>query len=301
MSGTSDPFGPAGPFGSRGGLTLDGGGAGSAIYAPSLSLLGDDLGSIVGIPGYAEQQAASWRDLPFVVATDREAAGRRWAVHEYPFRDDAWPEDMGKLPRRFSFAAFLTGPDVLAQRARMVEAAEAPGEGELVHPVYGAMTVALLAFTASSPTERGVVELAFDFLRGGPRGVATEPSILNNTAAALGLAADDADVAVEGDWISKASTAARELAAQVQPYARAAVAAVGDAGRIVSAVAEVSKLTGFNGLDGAGRFGRYASAGSLARLVPGGQQVATAASTISNGRVAVERATGNLTRLAGRL
>ena len=42
----------------------------------------------------------------FVLDAGDTAAGRRVAIHEYPYRDDAWAEDLGKLPRRFSIQAF---------------------------------------------------------------------------------------------------------------------------------------------------------------------------------------------------
>ena len=40
-------------------------------------------------------QPASWRGMGFAVTGGRVRAGRRKALHEYPFRDGVWVEDMG--------------------------------------------------------------------------------------------------------------------------------------------------------------------------------------------------------------
>ncbi|HEV2363938.1 MAG TPA: DNA circularization N-terminal domain-containing protein, partial [Caulobacteraceae bacterium] len=98
-----------------------------------------------------ELRPASFRGVPFGVLRAESRYGRRLAVHEYPFRDTPWPEDLGKASRRFQLEGFLVsdsrvygGGDVIAQRDAMVAAAEKNGQGALVHPVKGEIQVAVL-------------------------------------------------------------------------------------------------------------------------------------------------------------
>ena len=101
---------------------------------------------------WQQLQPGSWRGVGFVMDAAENRAGRRVAVHEYPYRDTVWAEDLGRLPRRFAFQAFLVGDDVYQQRNAMILACEQPGEGTLVHPTLGAVQCVLLDFTT---TERG--------------------------------------------------------------------------------------------------------------------------------------------------
>ena len=79
------------------------------------------------------------------------------ALHLYPFRDQAWPEDLGRSPRVTSFRGFVLGDNADQQVAALIEAVEAPGPGQLVHPSLGAMTVQVVSFAASDNPERGRV------------------------------------------------------------------------------------------------------------------------------------------------
>ncbi|HSR77153.1 MAG TPA: DNA circularization N-terminal domain-containing protein, partial [Xanthobacteraceae bacterium] len=52
---------------------------------------------------WEQLQPGSWRGVPFVMDAAENRAGRRTAIHEYPYRDTVWVEDLGRLPRRFAF------------------------------------------------------------------------------------------------------------------------------------------------------------------------------------------------------
>jgi prophage DNA circulation protein len=117
---------------------------------------------------WQQLQPGSWRGVGFVMDAAELKTGRRVAMHEYPYRDTVWPEDLGRLPRRFSFQAFLVGDDVYQQRDAMVEACEQPGEGTLVHPTFGSVECVLVDFTTTDRRERGrMVEIAFSFVVSG--------------------------------------------------------------------------------------------------------------------------------------
>lgn len=127
--------------------------------------------------------------MPFGVRGGTLKAGRRNVMHEYPYRDDRWVEDLGRNGRRISITGFLAenaaygGGDVIAQRTAMIAACEqAPDEtagsgGEFVHPSLGCRTVFLLDFECEERTELGrAFELRFPFIQSGTQQFPTRSS-----------------------------------------------------------------------------------------------------------------------------
>ena len=100
------------------------------------------LGGVGGAATYWKDslRPASFRGVPFAVKTAEGNFGRRNAIHEYPFRDEIWVEDMGRAARRIHVTGFLvengvaTPGAVIDQRNRMISAAETGGETTLVLP-----------------------------------------------------------------------------------------------------------------------------------------------------------------------
>ncbi|EFJ5340429.1 multidrug DMT transporter permease [Escherichia coli] len=93
-------------------------------------------------------QQASFCGVPFGVIAGEGGYGRRVAVHEYPYRDTVWVEDLGRATRKFTLRGFLiqdslvySAGDVFSQRDALVAACETSGGGLLVHPTLGEMTV----------------------------------------------------------------------------------------------------------------------------------------------------------------
>lgn len=95
-------------------------------------------------------QAASFRGVSFLVAAESTARGKKVAIHEYPNSDRRFVEELGKLPPIFTIEAIVHGDDLINKRLRLEKALERPGQGLLVHPVYGTLTVSALTFTTSS-------------------------------------------------------------------------------------------------------------------------------------------------------
>ncbi|ATU72682.1 Mu-like prophage FluMu DNA circulation protein [Gluconacetobacter sp. SXCC-1] len=93
-----------------------------------------------------EYLQGSFRGVPFVVVGSGGSNGRNFQIHRYPYRDQPWPEDLGRAPRSYRIRAFLIGPECLAQRDLLALAAEAQGVGTLVHPSIGARQCALTRF-----------------------------------------------------------------------------------------------------------------------------------------------------------
>jgi len=216
--------------------------------------------------------------------------GRRTVEHTYPYRDTVWVEDLGRLPRRFAFQAYLTGDDVYAQRDAMVKAAETSGPGTLVHPTFGTLQCVMVDFATSDRRERGrYVEVTMAFVLAGDL-------LFPTSALATGENVQAAAAALSS---ASASDFRLQLAAlpSIPPLAGLNVAAFGaiatstmnDAGRALAAV---------RGL--VGNFGRYASGARMTTLDP----LATVQSALSGAvqaKSAVVGAVASLDRLAGDL
>lgn len=125
----------------------------------------------LGVGPYSQQlQPSSFRGLPFAVLASRGNYGRRNALHEYPNRETCWVEDMGRQARRITIQGFLVGDDVIARRDAFIKAAEANGDGELVHPTLGRVTVALMDFSFTERWDRGrVIEITLICIEQGKR------------------------------------------------------------------------------------------------------------------------------------
>ncbi|ROS15853.1 prophage DNA circulation protein [Raoultella sp. BIGb0399] len=98
----------------------------------------------------SQLKPCSFRGVPFAILNEEGSHGRRQAVHEYPYRDTAWIEDMGRGTRRFIIRGFLVqnslvygGGDVISQRLALIAACEEKGSGTLMHPTLGEMTVSI--------------------------------------------------------------------------------------------------------------------------------------------------------------
>jgi prophage DNA circulation protein len=95
-------------------------------------------------------RSSSFRGVPFAMVMEEGSHGRRQAVHEYPYRDTAWIEDLGRGTRRFVLRGFIIqnsqvygGGDVITQRQSLIAACEKKGSGTLIHPTLGELTVSV--------------------------------------------------------------------------------------------------------------------------------------------------------------
>jgi prophage DNA circulation protein len=206
---------------------------------------------------FQQLQPGSWRGVGFVLDAGDTAAGRRVAIHEYPYRDTAWAEDLGKLPRRFTIQAFMVGDDCYQQRDAMLRAVEQSGSGVLVHPTLGSISCVLLEFACADRRERGrVVELQFSFIVAGD---VQYPSTATATAQLVAGFAAKLNIASASDLSStlqRVGSVATSAINTVSHYTAIATSVVGDATRVFNSV---RGLQGF--------FGRYAT-GSRSTLQP---------------------------------
>lgn len=131
---------------------------------------------------------ASWKAFPFGVRESGLSGGRKVAVHQYPFRDQQWPEDLGRRGRGVRIDGFLVdgggqyggiGP-IQAQANQLLQICESAGPGDLVHPLYGRLTMQLLDFETRQADAPGVLELHFTFAESGKP---LYPQVVANTQA----------------------------------------------------------------------------------------------------------------------
>jgi prophage DNA circulation protein len=239
---------------------------------------------------WEQLQPGSWRGVGFVMDTAETRAGRRTSTHEYPYRDTVWVEDLGRLPRRFSVTAYLTGDDVYQQRNAMIQACEQAGEGTLVHPTLGSVQCVLIDFATTDRRERGrFVEIALSFVVSGD---ILFPTSAQATGSLVNTAADALNTASAGDLASSLADLQRvpQIATQaIAQFGNLAITAVNDPLRALNAVVG---LQGF--------YGRY-SAGSLGTLQPPTATVASALTQSIVSRETVLSAVADLNAAAGAL
>lgn len=183
-------------------------------------------GSSDGLPDdfYARLQPATWRGATFYVLGSRFRASRRWAVHEYPFRDGAYAEDMARRGRVYGFNAFLVGDDVAQQVLAFADLVDGKGgTGELVHPSFGSLQVKALEFEAAEQWDEGRVwRFRAEFLEELRRGLVLEPGSDEDTGSSVFDAAGKADDA------TVQAADAKPAAADAKAGAAAAPAGGGD-------------------------------------------------------------------------
>jgi prophage DNA circulation protein len=158
-------------------------------------------------------QQASWRGVPFQTLGGQLRVGRRNAVHEYPFRDTIWVEDLGRSARRISVVGFLVGDNVIEQRERMIAACEEKGNGDLVHMTLGRLKVSLLDTTMEERWDKGrVFEIVFTFVEAGER---VFPNNVTSTADVVMGTCLKADFSVSADFVTRVSDSLKQGSAVV--------------------------------------------------------------------------------------
>jgi len=138
---------------------------------------------------------ASFRGAIFYVDAVDSQFGRRVVTHEYPDRSVPFSEDLGRKAREFAITGYLVGPGYQTQRDALIDACEAPGAAELVHPYMGALMVVLTDFTVRERRQDGgYCEVAMKFVEDGENQF---PAAIINTGMAVDAAANAAQDAAE--------------------------------------------------------------------------------------------------------
>ncbi len=234
-------------------------------------------------------QQAYWRGVPFLVDASETTKGRKLAVHEYPFRDGGWMEDMGRKQREFRMTGHLVGDFAPVMQLLLDTAIELPGPGLLIHPTLGAMKVALIsASTVSRADKMRVISIEFVFRE---QGESLFPSIITKTlSSVIGTVSDallkfGSEIAIGLAVVVVASGLIARLAGTgvTQSFATASNTAATDPAALVG------MATGLPPPDDSTSYGRYAN-GSAYTALPPGTTVASLQGQMAVQRVAVAAA-----------
>jgi len=117
---------------------------------------------------------ASFRGIPFKVMDADASIGRRNILHQYPFKDVPYVEDLGADADEFSVNAYIVQNlendyDYFGGRDALITAIKKKGSGILVHPFLGELTVAVLgkAKLSESFSEGGIARFSITFIQAG--------------------------------------------------------------------------------------------------------------------------------------
>ncbi len=230
-------------------------------------------------------QNAAWRGVPFHVTGAVTRKGRKLAMHEYPFRDGGWAEDLGRAQRVYSFTGYLIGDLAPAMQLALDAVAEEPGPGLLIHPTIGAVRVSLLSCATSVRRDAmRVIEVQFEFVEQGDRYF---PSVLIATAVSVLSAAASAITAC-GTSLGGIAASMPPAGANVFGGGVQAVTAYGNAclGRAADPGALTMMAAGLPAPEDGVSYGRY-GIGHASSMLPPGTTVADLKSRIALQRAAV--------------
>ncbi|HAP0140376.1 TPA: multidrug DMT transporter permease [Escherichia coli] len=87
----------------------------------------------------------TFRNVPFLIIDEQQqTGGRRLVKREYPLRDTGGVTDLGKKLRTRTFSACILNSNADTARTEadaLMDALDAPGSGELIHPDFGTVDV----------------------------------------------------------------------------------------------------------------------------------------------------------------
>jgi len=131
---------------------------------------------------------AAFRGVRFHTMDRDLESGRRIQNHEFPKRNSNFPEDMGKATREFSVDAYVIGDDYMAQRNRLLQAAEREGPGQYVdHWGISQKVVCRKVRVLETSQEGRFCKIRLDFIEaGGPAGPMSMPATASLLASAAG-------------------------------------------------------------------------------------------------------------------
>lgn len=132
----------------------------------------------------ADSGQGTFRSVPFLVLNEqKQSGGRRIVKREYPLRDTGGTNDLGRKLRERTFSACVLGKDAATAKDALIEALDAPGAGELVHPDFGSVSVMVDSWECRSKAdESGYFEFTVTVY---PAATDNAPESQQNTAAAV--------------------------------------------------------------------------------------------------------------------
>ncbi|TWC21113.1 MULTISPECIES: DNA circularization protein [unclassified Pseudomonas] len=112
---------------------------------------------------------ASFRGVPLDVAGENLQAQWFTGQHGTPYKQGDSAEDMGRGGRVFALRVIFNGPNYEFELKALLDALDVLGPGELVHPIYGSVTVVTQTLDVQHTAERpDYAEVALQFLECSP-------------------------------------------------------------------------------------------------------------------------------------
>ena len=143
-------------------------------------------------------QTGSFRGAEFLIEQATLNGGRRTALHEFPRREKHYSEDLGLKAKTRRIECMVVGADYMQARDALIDALDAQGPGELVHPYQGRMRVQIQDYDLTESTrEGGMARFSISFVLAGEQ---PQPTGNTDTAHAVDAAADDAAAAAADDF-----------------------------------------------------------------------------------------------------
>lgn len=120
---------------------------------------------------------ASFRGVPFKVPGADTGVGRKNILHEFPFSDIPYLEDLGEDTPDYQVPGFIIQSidndfDYFPNRDALMKAVSTPGPGLLVHPSHGEIMVGVLGkvrFLEDFTNEGGIVRFNINFVLAGEK------------------------------------------------------------------------------------------------------------------------------------
>lgn len=167
------------------------------------------------MPWSADIQVASFRGVSFEVINVSDTFERRIAEHEFPYKDGAQLEDVGRRARPVSIETIFHGSDYLAELIAFLGVANEGATGTLIHPILGALEAKVVSVEVEhDQSRRDSASVRLEFKEDG---VNTQvPSLLSIQSAADDLNAQSAQTRDDSDDLS-ALAAADGDAATIMP------------------------------------------------------------------------------------
>jgi len=133
-----------------------------------------------------ELKAPNFRGVPYLYRGTAETHGFKTAEHIYPGSDNVIVEQLGLVPRKFRMAIQIT----FENRDAFDVALNTPGNGTLVHPLYGNFLVKVSEYTKDDRMDvLGLYDYSVEFtVEVGiitPTGGSISPSLINQDREAL--------------------------------------------------------------------------------------------------------------------
>lgn len=116
--------------------------------------------------------SASFRGIPFKVFNTATQVGRRNVLHQFPFKDTPFVEDLGKDADQFNIVGYVLATvdndyDYFNERDALIAALRKEGPGTLYHPFLGELKVNVLskAQITESFNEGGIARFVMTFVQ----------------------------------------------------------------------------------------------------------------------------------------